>query len=217
MLQRGICRRRPERQNRWIVSPQFGLISAQRKWIFSDLLCLETNVCFDNQTEWYSWDSSRLSPEVCFLSLPKLDVCTCRCTWMSSPRSVCAQARVCVCRGIESCQWWWRWTTAVTSRQMIVSTCCLGYRSLSALDFSFSQSVSCFSLWSFSFEIWRRRLLHQRSVDHWLAQEVWHRRHRLPLQETLRRTRVLRGPRSYHRKPGCHGNLSKSDTLGLCD
>lgn len=38
----------------WIVSPQFGPISAQRKWIFSDLLCLETNFCFDNQTERYS-------------------------------------------------------------------------------------------------------------------------------------------------------------------
>lgn len=46
----------------------------QRKWIFSDLLCLETTVCFDNQTEWFSWGSSRLSPEVCFLSPLKLDV-----------------------------------------------------------------------------------------------------------------------------------------------
>lgn len=57
-----------------IASPQFGPISMQRKWIFSDLLCLETNCCFDNQTEWYSRGSSRLSPEVCFLSLPKLDI-----------------------------------------------------------------------------------------------------------------------------------------------
>lgn len=67
----------------WIVSPQFGPISMRRKWIFSDLLCLETSFCFDNQTEWYSWDPSKLSPELCFSSLPKLDAHTCRCTWMS--------------------------------------------------------------------------------------------------------------------------------------
>lgn len=58
----------------------------------------------------------------------------------------------------------------------------------------------------FSFEIRRGRLLHQRCVDHRLAQEVWHCGDSLPLQETLWRTGVLRGAGSYHWKPGCHGN-----------
>lgn len=86
MLQRGDLQSVSQgvrRVSGWIVSPQFGPISMQRKWIFSDLLCLETSFCFDNQTEWYSWDPSKLSPELCFSSLPKLDAHTCRCTWMS--------------------------------------------------------------------------------------------------------------------------------------
>lgn len=73
------------------------------------------------------------------------------------------------------------------------------------LCFWFLKSASCF-LWFLSFEIWRGRLLHQRRVDHRLAQEVWHRRDGVPLQETLRRARVFRGAGSHHWKPDCHGN-----------
>lgn len=74
-------------------------------------------------------------------------------------------------------------------------------------------SSACFSFLFFkktpkkhSSKIGGGRLLHQRSVDHWLAKEVRHRRDSLPLQETVRRTRVLGGAGSDHWKPGGHGN-----------
>ncbi len=187
----------------------------QRKWIFWDLLCLETNFCFDNQTEWYSWESSRLSPEVCFPSPPKLDVRTCRCTCVlvhSVCKGTCMCACSCVflpCQWMQSCQWHqrgWKWRLIedwwhVTSHQMIVSTC----RFCCHCCLQLSESISHI-LWFLSFEIWRRWLLHQRRVDHRLAQEVWHRWDNLPLQETVRWTGVFRGAGSYHWKPGCHGN-----------
>lgn len=59
-----------------------------------------------------------------------------------------------------------------------------------------------------SFEIWSRWLLHQRSVDHRLAEEVRHRGDSFPLQETHWWAGVFRGVGSYPRKPGCHGIVS---------
>lgn len=81
-------------------------------------------------------------------------------------------------------------------------------------------SGACFSFLSYkkkqkkhSSEIRGGRLLHQRSVDHRLAQEVRHRRDGLPLQETVGRTRVPGGAGSDHRKPGGHGNQKHSLVL----
>jgi len=125
--------------------------------------------------------------------------CACR-------RGVCVCVCVCVSAqkvDIREARKWW-WTSAMTSPHMIVSTCVSGlpfpvcFGSLKVLLVFFRDYKSA--------EIRSGRLLHQRRVDHRLAQEVWHRRDGLPLQETLRRAGVLTGARSYHWNPGCHGN-----------
>lgn len=60
---------------------------------------------------------------------------------------------------------------------------------------------------SHSFEIGGGWLLHQRSLDHRLAPQIWHRRNSLPLQEADWRTRVARSSRGHHRKVGGYGEL----------
>lgn len=123
--------------------------------------------------------------------------------------TVCTGMCVCfcsACRRINCCQghqggwnWWWWHHTKWLSPPVVSATV------PDSFWFQLSKSILSF-LWILSFEIWRGWLLHQRSVDHRLAQEVWHRGDSLPLQETLWWTGVFRGAGSYHWKPGCHGN-----------
>lgn len=125
--------------------------------------------------------------------------------------TVCTGTCVCfcsACRRINCCQghqggwnWWWWHHTKWLSPPVVSATVPDWFW------FQLSKSILSF-LWILSFEIWRGWLLHQWSVDHRLAQEVWHRRDSLPLQETLWWTGVFRGAGSYHWKPGCHGNKS---------
>ena len=49
-------------------------------------------------------------------------------------------------------------------------------------------------------------VLHQRGLDNWLAPQVPHRRHRLPLQAGGARAGVVSGAGTYERGPCRHGN-----------
>lgn len=212
MLRRGTLRRPSQRDtimSRRIVSLHLAALECAKKkkgksrCLLNSCAWKPSFVLTTGQRNW--WGKSRLSPEACFHSLLELDVCA---RWAhASVRSVRRPVEgwiSSVVSGRDTSRNWWQWCWALpaaTASHQIASSW-----------FSLMTAVwncSSFPFEKRSFEIRRGRLLHQRSVDHRLAQEVWHCGDCLPLQEARRRTRVSGGAGSDHWKPGGHGNQER--------
>lgn len=146
-------------------------------------LCFEMRSLFWQLSSYDICEESRLLPE-----LGKLDL----------QAALCLKARVKIAHDIRKPE-------LLCKMMLVMLTNDSDDITLSAWQHLTRVGLLTGALTCHSFEIRGRWLLHQRSLDHWLAPQIWHRRNSLPLQEADWWTRIARSSRGHHWKFGGYG------------
>lgn len=156
---------------------------SRQEWIFWCVLCFEMRSLFWQLNSYGICKESRLSHE-----LGKLDL-------QAAQR---LKARVKIAHGIRKPE-------LLCKMMLIVLMNDSDDITLSAWQHLARVGLLTGALACHSFEIGGGWLLHQRSLDHWLAPQIWHCRNSLPLQEADWWTRVTWSFRGHHWKFGGYG------------